>query len=466
MLSETCNWVTSYNKISSSNGTYQYQIVTLPNTTTSSRTCTVTVSQEGGESTTFDIIQEGTTPPEEPECMTVNYTVSEGVNCDVYFNTTNGTQQGNHSNVSSNGSKELCNIAEETELVVSCSCGDITIGGDTGFTYEGGKIVSISLNKSTSPSTPIFYQYSFKSCYSDRQIGLFASNATPSGADSNYAMLSTRDSLPVTVSLNSINGMLVNNSYNSIGTSANIGDSIKVYSVQGQSWTLEGTITLTAEDRSFEYGCVQCNCSNMTISLSKNSDVLVNNDAFTTVTVKSSDGTCPTTWTASNGTTGTTGGIFRVSAIGSYKITPTSCTGKSATFNVKEASIVKNITIKNNFSETINYAGGEGSSQNLWNGSLAGGNSYTFNVTNQDSRHAIYLTNCGYANRQSFGSGGISISIDGDNLEFTEIIQDGSVVVGYKDESSITFNPTTSDEQFNGMVDISHGRYLFEITFQ
>ena len=148
MLSETCNWVTSYNKVSSSNGTYQYQIITLPNTTTSSRTCTVTVSQEGGESTTFNIVQEGTTPPPpEPQCMTVNYTVSEGVNCDVYFKTTNGTQQGNHSNVSSNGSKELCSIAEGTELTVTCSCGDITIGGDTSFTYKGGTSVSISLSK-------------------------------------------------------------------------------------------------------------------------------------------------------------------------------------------------------------------------------------------------------------------------------------------------------------------------------
>ena len=62
MFSETCDWVTGFNKISSSNGTYQYQIVTLPNTTTSSRTCTVTVSQEGGESTTFDITQEGAAP--------------------------------------------------------------------------------------------------------------------------------------------------------------------------------------------------------------------------------------------------------------------------------------------------------------------------------------------------------------------------------------------------------------------
>lgn len=150
MLSETCNWVTSYNKVSSSNGTYQYQIVTLPNETTSSRTCTVTVSQEGGESTTFDIVQEGTTPPPpppEPQCMTVNYTVSEGVNCDVYFNTTNGTQQGSHSNVSSNGSKELCNIAEDTELKVVCSCGDVTVGGDTTFTYKGGESINISLSK-------------------------------------------------------------------------------------------------------------------------------------------------------------------------------------------------------------------------------------------------------------------------------------------------------------------------------
>ncbi len=176
MLSETCDWVTSYNKISSSNGTYQYQIVTLPNTTTSNRTCTITVSQEGGESTTFDITQECATPEVEP----------------------------------------------------------------------------------TPPEepTPIVYEYTFKNCYSDRQLGLFASNATPSGSHTNYAILSALDGTESTVLVTSNNGTMVNGSSSSAGGTAKIGDEVKVYSCQGtNSWTLEETITLTAEDRSFEYGC-------------------------------------------------------------------------------------------------------------------------------------------------------------------------------------------------------------------
>ena len=177
MFSETCDWVTSFNKISSSNGTYQYQIVTLPNTTTSSRTCTVTVSQEGGESTTFDITQECATPEVEP----------------------------------------------------------------------------------TPPEepTPIVYEYTFKNCYSDRQIGLFASNATPSGSHTKYAILSALDGTESTVLVTSNNGTMVNGSSSSAGGTAKIGDSVKVYSVINTTnvWTLEETITLTAEDRSFEYGC-------------------------------------------------------------------------------------------------------------------------------------------------------------------------------------------------------------------
>ena len=204
MLSETCNWVTSYNKVSSSNGTYQYQIITLPNTTTSSRTCTVTVSQEGGESTTFDITQEG--------------------------------------------------------------------------------------------ATPIVYQYTFKNCYSDRQIGLFASNATPSGSHLQFAMLSASDGTAATVSVNSNTGTLVNGSTSNSSSYAKIGDSVKVYSVTNTTniWTLEETITLTASNRSFEYGCsstpTSCTCSVTSISVSPTTHTFTSNSSNSfTVTINDND---------------------------------------------------------------------------------------------------------------------------------------------------------------------------------
>ena len=216
MLSETCNWVTSYNKVSSSNGTYQYQIITLPNTTTSSRTCTVTVSQEGGESTTFDITQEGATPEAEP----------------------------------------------------------------------------------TPPEepTPIVYQYTFKNCYSDRQIGLFASNATPSGSHLQFAMLSALDGTAATVLVTSNNGTMVNGSSSNSSSYAKIGDSVKVYSVTNTTniWTLEETITLTASNRSFEYGCsstpTSCTCSVTSISVSPTTHTFTSNSSNSfTVTINDND---------------------------------------------------------------------------------------------------------------------------------------------------------------------------------
>ena len=81
-------------------------------------------------------------------CMNVKYTVESGINCTVYFKTTNGTQQAQHS-VSKTGDQELCNIAEETEIVVSCSDTGVTLTGDVSFTYQTGSDIYIGLNKKT-----------------------------------------------------------------------------------------------------------------------------------------------------------------------------------------------------------------------------------------------------------------------------------------------------------------------------
>ena len=472
-------WLTveANNDLPYAGASHNFKFTCSENTSTSSRTGTITLKQsESNKTVTWTVTQDGKSCTEETKWTGFSVSVSDIGACDTTYTPivklvgtktkTNCTTE----NVTGDTISELGNYTKSISPSISknktssVKTYTVTISGRGSYSGFTG---SATFKQAANCVESIPYTYTFKNCYSDRQLAVFASNASPSGAHTKYAMLSALDGTSVPVLLDSIDGMPVNNSYNSSGTTAKIGDSIKVYSVQGQSWKHEETITLTAENRSFEYGCVSCNCNGVSISLSKSNDVLVNNDAYTTVTVKSSDGTCDTTWTASNGTTGKTGDVFRVSSTGTYSVKATACTGKSATFTVEEASIVKSITITNNFTETISYAGGEGTSQSKWNGTLAGGNSYTFNVTNQDSRHQIYLSDCGYANQQSWGGGGITISIDGDNIEFSTIIQDGSVAVGSKTDSSVTLIPTMSGQnQFNGMIDIEHGRYLFEITFQ
>lgn len=116
------------------------------------------------------------------------------------------------------------------------------------------------------------YEYKFTNCYGDRQIALFASNATPSGSSLQYAMLSAMDGTTATVLVTSTGGTPVNTSAGSMGGYAYIGDSVKVYSVinSTSSWSLLETITLTAEDRSFSYGdCSNTGTSDCTCSVTK-----------------------------------------------------------------------------------------------------------------------------------------------------------------------------------------------------
>lgn len=115
------------------------------------RTATVTAKYNGYSDSDY-VYQESCapdtpiTPPATP-CMTIFYTISNGAAATVYFKTTNGTQQGSHE-VDAQGSQQLCNIAEGTDLVVSCNNGDVTVGGDTSFTFYSGTTASISLTKS------------------------------------------------------------------------------------------------------------------------------------------------------------------------------------------------------------------------------------------------------------------------------------------------------------------------------
>jgi hypothetical protein len=127
------------------------KFTTTPNTGTTERSCTIKVTQENGTDSVDIVVKQGgapAPPPQEDPCMTISYSVGGGITgCDVYFKTTNGTQQGSHSNVSASGNKTLCNIPEETEIVVTCSCADVIVGGDTSFTFYSGQTASISLSK-------------------------------------------------------------------------------------------------------------------------------------------------------------------------------------------------------------------------------------------------------------------------------------------------------------------------------
>lgn len=140
--------------------------------TTSDRTIEVWATYSNLETHAFAYQKDCTPPPPPPPstCMNVKYTVESGINCTVFFKTTNGTQQAQHS-VSKTGDKELCNIAEGTEIVVSCSDTGVTLTGDVSFTYQKGSDIYIGLNKvggdtgSTDPE-----------CYSITVVGSMKNN--------------------------------------------------------------------------------------------------------------------------------------------------------------------------------------------------------------------------------------------------------------------------------------------------
>ena len=116
------------------------------------RTATVTAKYNGYSDSETAYQESCYDEPEDTgstSCMNVKYTVESGINCTVYYKTTNGTQQAQHS-VSKTGDQELCNIAEGTEIVVSCSDTGVTLTGDVSFTYQTGSDIYIGLNKKNS----------------------------------------------------------------------------------------------------------------------------------------------------------------------------------------------------------------------------------------------------------------------------------------------------------------------------
>lgn len=149
-VSTSCNesWVES--AVMNENG--QKLIVTVDkNETSVERNATIKITQNETTSCNRDLTLKIKQKEKQivNDCMTIDYTVS-GLDSavTVYFKTTNSTQQGSHT-VNANGNQSLCNIAEDTVLVVSCSDTGVTVGGDTEFTYKSGTTANISLNKKT-----------------------------------------------------------------------------------------------------------------------------------------------------------------------------------------------------------------------------------------------------------------------------------------------------------------------------
>ena len=235
---------------------YNFKFNQTENTSTSSRTGKITITQSGSnKKVVWTIVQAG-----KPECSCSVTSIS--VSPSTYEFSSSTENKSFTVTINDNGCNK-CNggfkVYNSSGTYVTSGTSSFTLSNQTGtFTIKAndntGKTCTLSTTKYTAPTV---YQYTFKNCYSNRQIGLFASNATPSGSDTKYAMLAALDGTAAIVLVTSNNGTPVNNSSNSMSTTAKIGDSVKVYSVQGQSWKLEETITLTASNRSFEYG--DCN---------------------------------------------------------------------------------------------------------------------------------------------------------------------------------------------------------------
>ena len=311
-----------------------------------------------------------------------------------------------------------------------------------------------TLTQNAGPCTPVstVYQYKFKNCYTDRNIGLFASNATPSGAHTQYAMLSARDGTEATVLVTSNNGTMVNGSSSSMGGTAKIGDKVKVYSVNNSNvWTLEETITLTAFDRSFSYG--NCNVNPLYVEYNDTtkkliakfdemvaSDVTVNIrytlggvNSSTSLTVQEGNNQASKTLQITQSVTTTAGTSLTVTSVAPASDAEYNYDGDITTKIIPstEKPIVSQIYIQNNCPGSVNleYTGPTGGKQyktleanssGSYNIVLSGQSDFQVSVPdghyNRDSSNFIYVEfrdgeggtlpfNVGYGNTRDEGGG-------------------------------------------------------------
>ena len=220
---------------------------------------------------------------EDCECEVTNITIN-GVSGESSYSFTSSTETKNFimktttSTCASCTKKSRFTDPNGTEIGVGSDEYTISISNDNVVngkytltsTDDTTKKAYITLTKYSTPS--VMYEYTFTNCYNDRQIALFAANATPSGSHTQYAMLNALDGTTATIIVNSGTGTMVNGSTANNPLNAQIGNSVKIYSVviATSVWTLEETITLTAEDRSFSYG--DCTPKDYYFSFSDTSD--------------------------------------------------------------------------------------------------------------------------------------------------------------------------------------------------
>ena len=256
-----CSGCTRGFKVYNSSGTYvtsgtssfnlsnQSGTFTIKANDNTGKTCTLTTTAYVDNSCTCSVTNISITPSSyEFTSSTENKTFSVTINDNNCSGCTGGFK-----------------VYVSNSLVIESGTTSFTLSNQSGtFTIRAnddtGKTCTLTTTAYTAPE--LVYQYTFKNCYSDRQIGLFASNATPSGTHTQFAMLNASNGTEATVLVTSNNGTMVNGSSSSAGGTAKIGDSVKLYSVTNETniWTLEETITLTASDRSFSYG--NCNVVN------------------------------------------------------------------------------------------------------------------------------------------------------------------------------------------------------------
>lgn len=288
-------------------GTGETTVTASQNSTSGSRIWTVTASfrHNNSNQTASDIATQSAGPcntgSTASTCMNIEYSVPVALSSSVIvsFKDSSGAIIAAHTVPSTTGTttKEICGLTNGKALTASCSDDTVTMSGGINFNFSAGTTEYITIQAPNSgPTGSTVYEYTFKNCYSDRQISLFASNATPSGSHLQFAMLSALDGTAVTVLVTSNNGTLVNGSTSNSSSSAKIGDSVKVYSVTNTTniWTLEETITLTASNRSFEYGCssvpTSCTCSVTSISVSPTSHTFTSNSSKSfSVTINDND---------------------------------------------------------------------------------------------------------------------------------------------------------------------------------
>ena len=448
MFSESCDWVTGYYLQSTSNGEYNYQFTTQPNTGQTQRECEITVSQNGGQTKTFIIKQKAA----ESNCMSISYVFSDMCQnsgaLPIYFSTRNGTIQATHMPGTTNTTIELCDVAENTNLVVSTTNTAVTLSGDISFTYTKDDYKTIYV-KGNCPScydlivtldrtlNRLKYEFS-QITYTDITMQIeFYDNL-------NNIVGTYRNTM---IPQGFINTDWLTLSFNTIDvTSMKVTQLIENQSVNtdGGPFTYEllcnGQATYLFDDSEID------NCSTIGISCSpkevtSGGTEFLNNGVRTTITVT---GGTTNKWSVistpdgSNLTSNNTGTTYIGYKFGTYTIQSDECPEKTCTFKILEPEI-KGIRIANNQPGTAKIYKTTVSTGKVLIGELSNrGQEQVFNVTFNDhgSLDIEYEPNqwC-----KGGGSCFVYVRVEGDNLmQIGNPTQNGVNVEGDMDGARIS----------------------------